>query len=80
MADSAALKNLKAATLLIVGEKDSKEIIDLNRQALQQLTNSKSKDSMIIPEASHLFDNNEGMIEEVANITLEWFSKNIGHE
>jgi hypothetical protein len=34
----------------------------------------------IIPEASHLFDNNEGMIEEVAKITSEWLSKNIGHE
>ena len=80
LADSSALKNLKAATLLIVGEKDSKETIELNRQALQQLTNSKSKEMMVIPEASHLFDNNESMIEEVANITSEWFSKNIGHE
>jgi putative phosphoribosyl transferase len=77
LADSDALKNLKASTLLIVGEKDSKEIIDLNRQALQQLTTSKSKDLMIIPEASHLFDNNEGMIEEVAKTTSEWFSKSI---
>ncbi len=80
LADSDALKNLKASTLLIVGEKDSKETIELNRIALQQPTNSRSKDLMIIPEASHLFDNNEGMIEEVANITSEWFSKNIGHE
>jgi putative phosphoribosyl transferase len=80
LADSAALKNLKAATLLIVGEKDSKEMIDLNRQALQQITNSKSKDLMIIPGASHLFDNVESMIEEFANITSKWFSENIGHE
>ncbi len=80
LAGSDALKNLKSSTLLIVGEKDSKEIIDLNRQALQQLTNSKSKDFMIIPEASHLFDNNEGTIEEVAKITSEWFSKNIVHK
>ncbi len=80
LADSAALKNLKASTLLLVGEKDSKETIELNRQALQQLTNSRSKDMMVIPEASHLFDNNESMIEEVANITSEWFSKNIGHK
>jgi len=63
---------------LIVGAKDSKEIIDLNKQALQQLTGSKSKDLVIVPEASHLFDNNENIIEEVANITSEWFTKNIG--
>ncbi|MDP8907183.1 MAG: hypothetical protein M3M88_06655, partial [Thermoproteota archaeon] len=44
LADSDALKNLKASTLLIVGEKDSKETIELNRKALQQPTNSRSKD------------------------------------
>jgi putative phosphoribosyl transferase len=78
LADSNAQKNVKAATLLIVGAKDSKEIIELNKQALQQLTGSKSKDLVIVPEASHLFDNNENVIEEVANITSEWFTKNIG--
>jgi putative phosphoribosyl transferase len=78
LADSNAQKNVKAATLLIVGAKDSKEIIELNKQALQQLTGSKSKDLVIVPEASHLFDNNENIIEEVASITSEWFTKNIG--
>jgi putative phosphoribosyl transferase len=78
LADSKAQKNVKAATLLIVGAKDSKEIMDLNKQALQQLTGSKSKDLVIVSEASHLFDNNENIIEEVANITSEWFTKNIG--
>jgi putative phosphoribosyl transferase len=78
LADSNAQKNVKAATLLIVGSKDSKEIIELNKQALQQLTGSKSKDLVIVPGASHLFDNNENIIEEVANITSEWFTKNIG--
>jgi putative phosphoribosyl transferase len=78
LADSNAQKNVKAATLLIVGAKDSKEIIELNKQALQQLTGSKSKDLVIVPGASHLFYNNENIIEEVANITSEWFTKNIG--
>jgi hypothetical protein len=36
-----------------------------NRQQTQ------NPDLRIIPEASHLFDNNEGMIEEVAKITSE---------
>ena len=67
MADSNALKNVKAATLLIVGAKDSKEMIELNRQALQHLTSSKSKDLVVVPEAGHLFDNNENIIEEVAS-------------
>ncbi|HYO07166.1 MAG TPA: hypothetical protein VER14_09290 [Phototrophicaceae bacterium] len=49
----------------------------MNRQALQNSTNSKSKDLMIIPEANHLFDNNEGMVEEGTKMTSEWYSKNI---
>jgi dienelactone hydrolase len=80
LADSSALKNVKAATLLIVGAKDSKDIIELNKQALEQLTSSKSKDLVIVPEAGHLFDNNENIIEEVADITIEWFTKSIGYE
>lgn len=32
---------------------------------------------MIIPEANHLFDNNEGMVEEGTKMTSEWYSKNI---
>jgi hypothetical protein len=56
---------------------DSKEIIDLNRQALQYLTNSKSKDFIIIPDAGDLFGNNEGMVEEGTKTTSEWYSKNI---
>ncbi len=77
LADSNALKNVKAATLLIVRAKDSEEIIELNRQALQQLTSSKSKDLVVVPEAGHLFDNNENIIEEVAKLSSEWFSKNM---
>jgi putative phosphoribosyl transferase len=77
LADSNALKNVKAATLLIVGAKDSEEIIELNRQALQQLTSSKSKDLVVVPEAGHLFDNNENIIEEVAKLSSEWFAKNM---
>ena len=80
LADSNALKNVKAATLLIVGAKDSEEVIELNKQALKQMTGSKSKDLVIVPEAGHLFDNNENIIEEVANITSEWFTKNIGYD
>jgi dienelactone hydrolase len=80
LSDPNALKNVKAATLLIVGAKDSKDIIELNKQALEQLTSSKSKDLVMVSEAGHLFDNNENIIEEVANITSEWFTKNIGYD
>jgi putative phosphoribosyl transferase len=80
LGDSNSLQNVKAATLLIVGAKDYKDIIELNKRALEHLTSSKSKDLVIVPEAGHLFDNNENIIEEVANISIEWFTKSIGYE
>ena len=77
LADSNALKNVKAATLLIVGAKDSEEIIELNRQALQQLTSSKSKDLVVVPRQAIYLTITENIIEEVAKLSSEWFAKNM---
>jgi putative phosphoribosyl transferase len=77
LADSDSLKRVKAATLIIVGEKDDKEIISLNKKVLKQLKNVKSKDFVVIPKAGHLFDEEEGLIEKVAEISKEWFDKNL---
>jgi dienelactone hydrolase len=71
-----ALKTIKAAALFIVGEKDDKEIISLNKKAFKQLKNAKSKDFIIIPKASHLFDE-PGTIEKIAEISKEWFLENL---
>jgi putative phosphoribosyl transferase len=79
LAGSDALRKVKSATLLIVGEKDSKEIITLNKKALKQLKNAKTKDLVIVPKADHLFDEDEGSMEKVAEIASQWFTKNIDY-
>src|SRR6476659_933412 len=71
------LKNVKTSTLFIVGEKDDKEIISLNKEAFKQLKNVKSKDLVVIPDAGHLFDEEPGLMEKVAEVSMEWFYKNL---
>ena len=54
LANIESIKNTKASTLLIVGAKDSKAVIDLNKKVLKQLKNAKSKELVMIPNAGHL--------------------------
>jgi putative phosphoribosyl transferase len=77
LSGSESLKSIKAATLFIVGEKDDKEIISLNKKAFKQLKNAKHKDFVIIPKAGHLFDEEPGMLEKVAEISLGWINRNL---
>jgi putative phosphoribosyl transferase len=77
LACSDALKTVKAATLFIIGEKDDKEIISLNKKALKKIKNAKTKYFIVIPKAGHLFDEEEGSMEKVAEIASQWFTKNI---
>jgi putative phosphoribosyl transferase len=72
-----ALKTVNAATLLIVGANDSKEIISFNKNSLKQLKNTKHKELIVIPNAGHLFDEEEGLMEKVADIAKQWFVKNL---
>ena len=50
-----------------------------NKKALKQLKNAKNKDLVMIPNAGHLFDEEEGVIEKVATIASQWFTKNINY-
>ncbi len=65
------LPQVKAPTLLIVGERDP-QVIALNKQALAHL-NDLSKLN-IIPHATHLFEE-PGTLEDVAHLAAEWFKK-----
>jgi len=65
------LPNVVAPTLLLVGGLDS-EVIDLNRQAMNQMTAEKKM--VIIPGATHLFEE-QGTLEEVAKVSIDWFLK-----
>lgn len=63
------LSQVKAPTLLLVGGSDI-EVIELNREAMEQMTVVKKL--VIIPGATHLFEE-PGTLEEVAKISTSWF-------
>jgi predicted phosphoribosyltransferase/pimeloyl-ACP methyl ester carboxylesterase len=71
LTDEDILARIKCPTLLIVGGKDT-SMIRINRSAIKQLSNTDSKDLVIIPAASHLFEE-EGKMEEVTQVAIEWF-------
>ena len=68
-----ALPNVKCPTLLIVGGLDD-VVIHLNQEALAKLR--CVKELRIIPGASHLFEEH-GKLEQVAQISAQWFSKHM---
>jgi dienelactone hydrolase len=63
------LSRVAAPTLLLVGGLDT-EVIELNRQAMAQM--SAEKKLVIIPGATHLFEE-PGKLEEVAKLSTDWF-------
>ena len=65
------LEYVKAPTLLVVGENDQ-TVIGLNRTALMKLNKVKNKKIIIIPRATHLFEE-PGTLEQVASIACNWF-------
>ena len=65
------LEFVKTPTLLVVGENDQ-TVIELNRTALMKLNNVKKKKIIIIPRATHLFEE-PGTLEQVACIACNWF-------
>ena len=72
LASSDILNRIESPTLLIVGEKDE-QVIELNETALKQLTEiEKKKKIVIIPKATHLFEE-PGTLEEVAKVASGWF-------
>jgi putative phosphoribosyl transferase len=65
------LPDVRAPTLLLVGG-DDEEVIELNRQAQSQMTNTNKL--VIIPGATHLFEE-PGKLEEVARFASDWFNQ-----
>lgn len=63
------LPQVKAPTLLIVGQRDP-QVLVLNENALRRL-NDRSK-LYVIPGATHLFEE-AGALEKVAHTAAEWF-------
>jgi dienelactone hydrolase len=65
----AALPNVRAPTLLIVGGDDI-EVIELNKQAMARLQVPARLE--IVPGAGHLFEE-EGALDTVAALACDWF-------
>jgi dienelactone hydrolase len=65
----AALAHVISPTLLIVGGEDG-AVIDLNRQAFDQLGCEKALE--VVPGATHLFEE-PGALEQVAALASSWF-------
>ncbi|HJQ13340.1 MAG TPA: alpha/beta fold hydrolase [Anaerolineales bacterium] len=66
-----ALRDVEASTLLIVGGNDD-VVIDLNRQALENMSVDTEKKLIVVPGASHLFEE-PGALEEAAQLARDWF-------
>ena len=66
-----ALAKVQTPTLLIVGGVDE-AVIDLNEQALAEIGSGIEKKLMIVPGASHLFEE-AGTLEQAAELARDWF-------
>jgi putative phosphoribosyl transferase len=71
----AALPQVIAPTLLIVGERD-RDVLALNREAMAKMTGEVVLD--IIPGATHLFEE-AGTLERVATGAGDWFERFLTH-
>ena len=70
-----ALRDVEASTLLIVGGSDD-VVIDLNEQALQHMSADTEKKLVVVPGASHLFEE-PGALEEAARLSRDWFQAHL---
>ena len=69
-----ALEQVQAPTLLIVGSQDH-VVIDLNRQALAQLSKARARAMVLVRGATHLFEEPGTLMEQVAELASDWFVK-----
>ena len=73
-----ALPEVTAATLLIVGERDT-PVIGMNKNAYEKMTNVEEKEIKIVPNASHLFEE-PGALEKVAELAGNWFGEHFASD
>jgi putative phosphoribosyl transferase len=73
ISDTNILKHMNISSLFIVGSKDY-EIIKINKKTMSEFNPGTKSKMEIIDGASHLFEE-EGKIEQVADIAGNWFLK-----
>ena len=71
--DTNILKHINIPSLFIVGSKDH-QIININEKTISEFNPSTKSKMEVIDGASHMFEE-EGKIEEVADISGNWFLK-----
>jgi pimeloyl-ACP methyl ester carboxylesterase len=69
----AALGQVTAPTLLVVGERDE-EVLELNRGALSRLR--CESELVTVPGATHLFEE-RGALEQVAHLAADWYLRHL---
>jgi putative phosphoribosyl transferase len=69
-----ALARVQCPVLLIVGGQDD-VVIDLSKQARAEMR--CETELVIVPGATHLFEE-EGALEEVADLAAEWLGERLG--
>jgi putative phosphoribosyl transferase len=70
-----ALGQVQCAVLLIVGSLDE-VVIDLNKRAMAQMRSDGDKKLLIIPGATHLFEE-PGTLEQVFRLAKDWFEEHL---
>jgi putative phosphoribosyl transferase len=70
-----ALSKVEAPTLLIVGAYDDVVIV-LNEEALEQMPSRAERKLMIVPGATHLFEE-PGTLEYAAHLACDWFEAHL---
>lgn len=69
----AALKLVRAPTLLIVGGHD-RQVLELNRAAMREL--AAPHELQVVPGATHLFEE-PGTLDAVAALAARWFTRHV---
>jgi putative phosphoribosyl transferase len=67
------LKQVKRPVLLSVGGLDM-DVITLNKKALAQMRPDPPKALVVVPGASHLFEES-GALEKAAQLARDWFQQ-----
>ena len=73
-----ALPHIQAPTLLIVGQLDF-PVIQVNEQALEQMSPKTVNEITMVPGATHLFEE-PGALEYVAHLATNWFKQYLRSE
>lgn len=68
------LELIESPCLFVVGGKE-KYLVNLSKETIKKMRNSREKKLSIIKGASHLFEE-EGSMLEVAEVTIDWFTRN----